>query len=70
MEFFLNKVLKTSLVSSIITGSMMDGLITLFPLLAVVLLEMNLLQRHRAVLLTFMLGNIVGLLTASIIWMK
>lgn len=70
MEFFKNKVLRSSIVSSMIAGSMMYGLVTLLPLLTELLLELNLLQSHSAILLTFMLGNTVGLLTASIIWTK
>ena len=65
VEFLKNKIIRSSIISSILTGAIMYGLITILPLCGVVLSNQGFKIDESKILLLFMIGITIGLLTTS-----
>lgn len=65
MEFLKTKIIRSSIISSILTGAIMYGLITILPLCGVVLSRQGFRIDESKILLLFMIGITIGLLTSS-----
>ena len=65
VAFFRTKVLRRSIVSSIMAGGIMYGLVTLLPLCGVILNSQGFNINESRILLLFMVGNTVGILAGS-----
>jgi MFS family permease len=65
VEFLKTKIIRSSLISSILTGAIMYGLITILPLCGMVLSKQGFSIDESKILLLFMIGITIGLLTTS-----
>ena len=65
VAFFKTKILRRSIISSLIAGGIMYGLITILPLCGVVLKQQGFNIDESKILMLFMLGITFGLLIAS-----
>ena len=65
MEFLKTKIIRSSIISSVLTGAIMYGLVTVLPLCGVVLNRQGYKIDESKILLLFMIGITVGLLTSS-----
>jgi len=65
MEFLRTPILRRSLVSALLTGAIMYGLVTIIPLLGAILSRQGFNLDESNTLLLFMLGLTCGLLTGS-----
>jgi MFS family permease len=65
VEFLKVKIIRSSIVSSILTGAIMYGLVTILPLCGVVLSKQGFTIDESKILLLFMVGITIGLLTSS-----
>lgn len=65
MEFFKIKPIRTSLLSAILAGAIMYGLVTILPLCGLVLRRQGFQFDESKILLLFMLGIAVGVLVSS-----
>ncbi len=65
LAFFKNKVLRQSIFSSLIAGSIMYGLVTLLPLCNVILQQSGFHAGESQLLMIFMVGTTLGLLITS-----
>jgi MFS family permease len=65
VSFFRNKILRRSIISSLIAGGIMYGLVTLLPLCSVILEQQGFTIKESQVLLVFMLGITFGLMITS-----
>ncbi len=65
VAFFRSKVLRRSIVSSLIAGSIMYGLVTILPLCSVILNQQGFQINDSQVLMVFMLATTIGVLVAS-----
>lgn len=65
VQFLKTKVIRSSIISSILTGAIMYGLVTILPLCGVVLSKQGFKIDESKILLLFMIGITIGLLTSS-----
>lgn len=65
VEFLKTKIIRSSIISSILTGAIMYGLITILPLCGLVLSKQGFSIDESKILLLFMIGITIGLLTTS-----
>jgi hypothetical protein len=65
IEFFKNKVIRSSIISSVLAGAIMYGLVTMLPLCGVMLNKQGFKINESNILLLFMIGITTGLLTSS-----
>jgi len=65
VEFLKTKIIRSSLISSILAGAIMYGLVTILPLCGIVLSEQGYKLDESKILLLFMVGITIGLLTGS-----
>jgi MFS family permease len=65
VEFLKNKIIRSSIIGSILTGAIMYGLVTILPLCGVVLSKQGFKIDESKILLLFMIGITIGLLTSS-----
>jgi MFS family permease len=65
VAFFKTKILRRSIISSLIAGGIMYGLVTILPLCGVVLKQQGFNIDESKILMLFMLGITFGLLIAS-----
>jgi MFS family permease len=65
VAFFRTKILRRSIISSLIAGGIMYGLVTILPLCGVVLKQQGFNIDESKILMLFMLGITFGLLIAS-----
>ena len=65
LAFFQTKVLRQSIFSSLIAGSIMYGLVTLLPLCSVILQQNGFNADESQLLMIFMVGTTLGLLLTS-----
>lgn len=65
VTFFKSKILRRSIISSLIAGGIMYGLVTILPLCGVVLKQQGFNIDESKILMLFMLGITFGLLIAS-----
>jgi MFS family permease len=65
VDFFKNKIIRSSIISSILAGAIMYGLVTILPLCGVVLNKQGFMIDESKILLLFMIGITTGLLTSS-----
>ena len=65
VEFLKTKIIRSSIISSILTGAIMYGLITILPLCGMVLQKQGFKIDESKILLLFMIGITIGLLTSS-----
>jgi MFS family permease len=65
LAFFQTKVLRQSIFSSLIAGSIMYGLVTLLPLCSVILKQNGFNADESQLLMIFMIGTTLGLLITS-----
>ncbi|NTV36392.1 MAG: MFS transporter, partial [Anaerolineaceae bacterium] len=65
VAFFKTKILRRSIISSLISGAIMYGLVTILPLCGVVLKQQGFNIDESKILMLFMLGITFGLLIAS-----
>jgi hypothetical protein len=65
LAFFQTKVLRQSIISSLIAGGIMYGLITLLPLCNAILKQQGFNVDESQVLMIFMIGTTVGLIITS-----
>ena len=65
VAFFRTKILRRSIISSLIAGGIMYGLVTLLPLCSAILKQQGFNSDGSQILLVFMLGITIGLLIAS-----
>ncbi len=65
MEFLKNKIIRSSIISSILAGAIMYGLVTILPLYGLILSQQGYSIDESKILLLFMVGITVGLLTGS-----
>lgn len=65
VEFLKNKVIRSAIISSILAGAIMYGLVTILPLCGVILNKQGFTIDESKILLLFMVGITVGLLTSS-----
>jgi MFS family permease len=65
VAFFRSKILRRSIISSIVAGGIMYGLVTILPLCGVVLKQQGFNIDESKILMLFMLGSTFGLLIAS-----
>ncbi|MPM57237.1 Multidrug resistance protein 3 [bioreactor metagenome] len=70
VEFFKVKIIRRSIISSIIAGAIMYGLITILPLCGVMLNKQGFKINESNILLFFMIGTTVGMLVSSIFTKK
>ncbi|AGA68413.1 arabinose efflux permease family protein [Desulfitobacterium dichloroeliminans LMG P-21439] len=64
-EFFKVKILRRSLISAVLAGAIMYGLVTILPLCGVILNQLGYQLNESRVLLFFMVGITLGLLAGS-----
>jgi MFS family permease len=65
VEFLKNKIIRSSIISSILAGAIMYGLVTILPLCGIVLSKQGFTIDESKILLLFMVGITIGLLTTS-----
>jgi MFS family permease len=65
MEFLKVRVIRSSIISSILTGAIMYGLVTILPLCGIMLAKKGVSIDEGRLLLLFMVGTTTGLLTCS-----
>jgi hypothetical protein len=65
LAFFRTKVLRQSIFSSLIAGSIMYGLVTLLPMCSVILKQNGFNADESQLLMVFMLGTTLGLIITS-----
>lgn len=65
IEFLKNKIIRTSIISSILAGAIMYGLVTILPLCGVILDKQGFTIDESKILLLFMVGITTGLLASS-----
>lgn len=65
IEFLKTKIIRSSLISAILAGAVMYGLVTILPLCGVILSGQGFILDESKILLLFMVGITTGLLTAS-----
>lgn len=65
VAFFRSKILRRSIISSLIAGAIMYGLVTILPLCNVILSDRGGNSDESRVLMVFMLGITIGLLISS-----
>lgn len=65
MEFLKTKIIRSSIISSILAGAIMYGLVTILPLYGLILSQQGYNLDESKILLLFMVGITVGLLTSS-----
>lgn len=65
MEFLKTKIIRRSIISAILAGGVMYGLVTLLPLCGIILSKQGFKMDESKMLLLFMLGISVGLLVSS-----
>lgn len=65
LDFLKNKVIRSSIISSILAGAIMYGLVTILPLCGVVLNNHGFKIDESRILLLFMVGITTGLLASS-----
>lgn len=65
MEFLKNKIIRSSIISSILAGAIMYGLVTILPLSGLLLSQQGYNLNESKILLLFMIGITVGLLSGS-----
>ncbi len=65
IEFLKNKIIRSSIISSILAGAIMYGLVTILPLYGLILSQQGYNLDESKILLLFMVGITVGLLTGS-----
>lgn len=65
VEFLKTKIIRRSIISSILAGAIMYGLVTILPLCGVILSKQGFKIDESKMLLFFMVGITVGLLTSS-----
>lgn len=65
VAFFRTKILRRSIISSLIAGGIMYGLVTLLPLCSAILKQQGFNSDGSQILLVFMLAITIGLLIAS-----
>jgi MFS family permease len=70
VEFLKTKIIRSSIISAVLTGAIMYGLVTILPLCGVILNKQGFMLDESKILLLFMLGITVGLLTSSRIAVK
>lgn len=63
--FFQTKIIRSSIISSVLAGGIMYGLVTILPLCGLILHDQGYKLDESKILLLFMIGTTVGLLTAS-----
>lgn len=65
MVFLKTKIIRSSIISSILAGAIMYGLVTVLPLCGIILKQQGLKLDENKILLFFMIGITVGLLASS-----
>jgi MFS family permease len=65
MEFLKTRIIRSSIISSILAGAIMYGLVTILPLCGIILKQQGFKLDESKILLFFMIGITVGLLTSS-----
>jgi MFS family permease len=65
IEFLKTKIIRSSIVSSILAGAIMYGLVTILPLCGIILSKQGFQLDESKILLLFMIGITVGLLVSS-----
>lgn len=70
VEFLKTKVIRSSIISSILVGAIMYGLVTILPMCGVVLKTQGFKIDESRILLLFMIGITIGLLTSSRVAVK
>lgn len=70
VEFLKTKVIRSSIISSILAGAIMYGLVTILPMCGVVLKTQGFKIDESRILLLFMIGITIGLLTSSRVAVK
>lgn len=65
LAFFRTKVLRQSIFSSLVAGSIMYGLVTLLPLCSVILKQSGFKADESQLLMVFMIGTTLGLIITS-----
>ena len=65
IEFFKTKIIRSSIISSILAGAIMYGLVTILPLYGIILHRQGFQFDESKILLLFMIGITIGLLTSS-----
>lgn len=65
IEFLKTRVIRSSIISSILAGAIMYGLVTILPLCGIILSKQGSQLNESQILLLFMVGITVGLLASS-----
>lgn len=65
MDFLKSKIIRSSIISSILAGAIMYGLVTILPLYGLILSQQGYNLDESKILLLFMVGITLGLLTGS-----
>jgi MFS family permease len=65
VEFLKNKIIRSSIISSILAGAIMYGLVSVLPLCGIILSKQGLHLDESKILLLFMTGITIGLLASS-----
>lgn len=65
LEFFKTRIIRSSIISSVLAGAIMYGLVTILPLCGIILHRQGFQFDESKILLLFMIGITTGLLTGS-----